>query len=351
MIVAQDEIARRLELSNSTVSRSLSGHPGIHPETRARVLAMAGELGYRVREGGRGRRARPRSLATIGVLVGTGSFAHSPHPEAGQEMLSGMSDAATARDAMLDTHFVDPGEMSRLLNPAGRPAGWRDRAWRGAVLLYAQPVGVVEALCAEMPVVSLVHQYGNLAVDCIDSDAAQGMGQLVARLTEAGHRKLGFVNRIYRGMQPSWAYARFAGFVQALSQQGKPFLPEAMINMLGHGPIADEDLAREIVRLRREHGVTAFVCAADHQAFRVLRGLAEMGVSVPGEISITGFDGTPVPIGLPSLTTIKSPLREMGADAIKRLDQRLQDPGQPIRHIHHRGELIPGETVAAPAGT
>ena len=108
MPVDQEEIARTLSLSRSTVSRSLSGHPSIHPETRARVLAAANDLGYRMREHNRGRRATPQKVATVGVLIATHSFEHSPHPEAGQEMLAGLSDAAAARDAVLDTHLIHP---------------------------------------------------------------------------------------------------------------------------------------------------------------------------------------------------------------------------------------------------
>jgi LacI family transcriptional regulator len=349
MPIDQEEIARVLSLSRSTVSRSLSGHPAIHPDTRARVLAAANDLGYRMREHNRGRRAASQKVATIGVLIATSSFEHSPHPEAGQEMLAGLGDAAAARDTILDTHFVNPESAAHLADPASRPPGWRNRLWRGAVLIYQHAPEAVAALAREMPVVSLVHQYGEPSLDCIDTDPAHGMDLMITRLIVAGHQRIGFINRVYRGTQPSWIYARFAGFVQALAKHGRPLLSEAVINVLPGPRIPNESLADEILRIRREHGVTAFVCGADHQAFMVQRALAERGIRVPADISVTGFDGTPVPTGLPALTTVRSPLREMGVAAFRRLFNRVQDPGQPVRHILHQGRLVTGATIAPPS--
>lgn len=349
MAIDQEEIARVLSLSRSTVSRSLSGHPSIHPETRARVIATANDLGYRMREHNRGRRAAPQRVTTIGVLIATVSFEHSPHPEAGQEMLAGLSDAAAARDTMLDTHFVNPELAGHLADPAARPPGWRNRHWRGAVLIYQHAPEVVAALAQEVPVVSLVHQYSAPSLDCIDTDPAHGMELLVERLLAAGHRRIGFLNRVYRGAQPSWIYARFSGFVQALAKQGQVFLPEAVVNVLPGARIPNEQLVDEVLRIRRQHGVTAFVCGADHQAFMLMRGLAERGVRVPDDISLTGFDGTPVPLGLAQPATIRSPLREMGVAAFRRLVNRIQDPGQPVRHIFHHGRVVEGSTIVAPS--
>ncbi len=351
MPVDQDEIARRLSLSRSTVSRSLSGHPAIHPDTRARVLALANELGYRMREHNRGRRAAAPKVATVGVLIGTESFQHSPHPEAGQEMLAGISDAAAARDAMLDTHFINPALMNRLSDPAARPPGWRNRGWRGVILLYQHAPEIVSALAGDFPTVSLVNQYDTQhPLDCIDTDPAHGMDLLVERLVAAGHTRIGFVTRTYPHVQhPSWAFSRFAGFVQSIAKRGQAFLPEAVVNILPGPSIPNDALIDELLRIRREHRVTAFVCGADHQAYMLMRGLAERGLRVPDDLSLTGFDGTPVPESLPPVTTIRSPLREMGVAAFRRLVNRIQDPGQPIRHIFHHGRLVEGATIAAPS--
>lgn len=350
MAVDQEEIARALSLSRSTVSRSLSGHPAIHPDTRARVLATAHDLGYRVREHNRGRRATPNKIATFGVLIATGSFEHSPHPEAGQEMLSGLSDAASSRDIMLDTHFFNPGTPSSLDHPESRPAGWRHRTWRGAILLYQHPADLVAQLSADLPVVSLVHQYTDLAIDCIDTDPAHGMDLLIERLAAAGHRRIGFVNRLYKSpQQPSWIFSRFAGYIQALTQKGLAFDPAAVVNVLPGPRFPHETLPDEVIRLRQQAGITAFVCAADHQTFLLQRGLTQRGLEVPRDLSLTGFDGTPVPSGLPPPATIRSPLREMGTGALRRLINRVQDPSQPVRHILHHGRLIEGATIAPPS--
>ncbi len=309
---------------------------------------MADELGYRMREHGRGRRPSVQKVVTIGVLVGTASFQHSPHPEAGQEMLSGISDAAAARDTMLDTHFIRPDVVDLFSAAEMLPAGWRNRTWRGVVLLYQHPQALVERLASEFPLVSLVNQYGTHAIDCIDTDPAHGMDMLVQRLVAAGHERIGFVNRIYRGPQPSWVFSRFAGFVQAVAKHRCAFIPEAVFNVLAGKIVSNDDLVGEVIRIKDKRRVTAFVCGADHQAYMLLRGLRQRGLRVPEDLSLTGFDGTPVPDGLPPVTTVQSPLREMGVAAFRRLVNRIQDPGQPVRHIFNHGRLVPGATIGVP---
>lgn len=350
MSIDQEGIAKILSISRSTVSRSLSGHPSINPETRARVLAAASEHGYRMREHGRGRPSGQQKVATIGVLIGTESFEHSPHPEAGQEMLAGLSDAASSRDTMLDTHFLSPKAMKHFADPAVRPTGWRNRVWRGVVLVYQHPQELLAKLHADFPVVSLVHQCSAPALDCIDTDPSHGIELILKTLIDAGHRRIGFMTRDYGAdvQPPSWSYARFAGFARALALNGLELIQDAVINIFPGKSIETEALADEVLRIREQHGVTAFVCAADHQAFFLIRELGKRSVRVPHDISITGFDGTPVPAGLPTLTTIRSSLREMGVAAFRRVVSRINDPGQPIRHILHHGKLIKGETVSAP---
>jgi LacI family transcriptional regulator len=345
MTPSQDQIADRLNLSRSTVSRSLAGHPAIHPQTRARVLAMADDLGYQMREHNRGRQAKLKSVSTVGVLVGGGSFQHSPHPEAGYGMLAGISDAASARDTILDTQFISQKTNEKLLADLKGGPGKRSYVWRGVILLYPHPFELVDALAKRIPVVSLVHQYPGLPVDCIDTDSFSGMFDLIANLKAQGHQRIGFLTRTYQEGMPSWVFTRFGGFVQALTRHGLPFIPSAVVNAVQGSACANDDLGAKIKELARKEKVTAFVCAADHQVFMVIRQLAKLGMRVPEDISLTGFDGTECPPDLKPVCTISNPLHDMGIAAFLRLVNRVQNPSQAVRHILHQGKFSPGCTV------
>lgn len=346
MFVAQETIAGELALSRSTVSRSLSGHASIHPTTRARVLMKAEELGYLGREHKRGRKASETKLAHVGVLIATGSFAHSPHPEAGQTMLAGLSDAAAARDMILDTHFVDAANVDRLLDVNRRPAGWRKKSWRGCILIYQHSAGVVESLLQSMAVVSLVNQYEDLPVDCIDVDPFSGMNQLISELAALGHRRVGYLSMPPVLATPSWVYSRFGGFLQAIAREGLEMIPGAYFNVLKGQLTPKAKEVDDVMAAIRKHKITALVCGTDFLARRLYEGLTARGLEVPGDFSITGFDGVLLPLETPELTTIRSPLHEMGVAALMRLGNRIQNPSRPIRHILHQGAWVPGKTIS-----
>jgi DNA-binding LacI/PurR family transcriptional regulator len=103
-------------------------------------------------------------------------------------------------------------------------------------------------------------------------------------------------------------------------------------------------LSREVARLVRE-GVTGWVCAADHQAYRLVRDLRELGLRVPKDCSVTGYDGDPVPDGLPQLTTIKMPFRDIGVSSVVSLLRKIDHPTAPRRHILVSGREIYGEST------
>lgn len=306
----------------------------------------AQELGYLGREHKRGRKAGAQKLTHIGILIAIGSFARSPHPEAGQSMLTGLSDAAAAKDIILDTHFVDAENLDQLMTVERRPAGWREKSWRGCILIYQHDPQVVATLLETMAVVSLVNQYEGLPLDCIDSDPFSGLNRLVRELKSAGHRRIGYLSMPPIKVMPSWVHSRFGGFLQALTREGLEMIPGAYINVLKNQTAEKSRESDAVIKAVSEHKLTAVVCATDFLAFRLHDGLKARGVRVPEDLSITGYDGMPVPPTMPELTTIRSPLQEMGAAAVIRLANRIQSPTRPIRHILHQGTFIPGATVS-----
>jgi LacI family transcriptional regulator len=199
--------------------------------------------------------------------------------------------------------------------------------------------------------VAVLESYVTPGIDTIDTDDSVGILALVTRLSAAGHKRIGFLTWEYP-VVGHWATRRFGGYVEALFSLGLPFRPEWTINVHKSGPhIREDDITNQVVRRIREDGVTAWVCAADHQAYRLMEELAGHGLRVPEDCSVTGFDGLEPPQTLRRLSSIRVPHEDIGASAVARLLSRIVHPKSPRRKILVEGLLIEGETIAPPPKT
>jgi len=346
--VNQQQIADELKISRTTVSRSFSNHPAINPETRAQVLSLAARLGYRYAGPRSAARRELRKPSTVGVLIGAAPGALGAS-ETFHYVLKGITERAAAMDIQVDVGFHDPASFDPEKGLAG---GVRNTAWRGAILIYPFPPESIHALISRVSAVSVIEDYREPGLDCIDTDQNDAIGRLVRHLIGLGHRRIAFVAWPYTIPTP-WVQRRFGAFIETLYGQGIEFDPSWVINVhRAHGRHLPPEVAAWAARLVREEAVTAFVCAADHQAYPLVGSLREMGVRVPEHCSVTGFDGIEAPPNLPHLTTMRVAYEEMGSAALTRLVDRMVHPSAPRRHILIGARMVPGATAAAaPAGS
>lgn len=347
--VNQQLIADRLNLSRATVSRCFTNHPGINPTTRARVFALAAKLGYthlekRLPE----RRARTARAPNIGVLVCVElpNFEHTAYANPGQELLNGLSDFARGRDLRLDLHFVRPEDL-HLDGPSYvRIAGTRRRLWEGVILIYPFPHTIVEELTLKYPVVSLVEQYSGGALNCVDVDHHRGVAKLFERLRKLGHERIGFFTYRYP-VEASWALRRYSAYVECLTAAGLHFDPADAISVGPRHALPWEE-ARDAALRRTRAGVTAWICAADHQAYELIAHFRRNGLDVPRDVSVAGFDGIAPPAGQPVLSTVQIPYHEIGVTGGKRLLDLIEKRFSATQHILLDCDLREGATLAAP---
>ena len=172
---------------------------------------------------------------------------------------------------------------------------------------------------------------------------------MIGRLTRLGHRRIGFVTWHYT-VGGRWASRRFASYAEGIFQHGLNFDPAWTVNihqvqtvLTNPGKVADY-----VAHQTRSAGVTAWVCAADHQAYQLIADLRARGIEVPRNCSITGFDGIAPPPGMPQLTTLAVAHADIGASAVSRLLSRILHPTSPRRKILVETNLIEGSTIAAP---
>jgi len=104
----------------------------------------------------------------------------------------------------------------------------------------------------------------------------------------------------------------------------------------------------EAAAKRTRDGVTAWVCAADHQAFDMIQGFKKLGLKVPQDVSVTGFDGILRSTADPTLSTIQIPFRAIGMTGAERLAARVHKRFGGKQHIYISGELREGKTVSKP---
>ena len=344
--INQNKLSLLLNLSRTTISRSLSNHPTIHPETRAKVQALAAKLGYRHAPTRVIRRSKQSKPLRIGVLIGMPAInlGMATFPA----VLQGISDRAAIDRIAISVINQDPLGLNtqNLRQPIFRQIRASD--WRGVILIYPFDPAVVDEISRKISTVSALTEYDHLAIDTVDTDHSDIIG-IIGRLAGLGHRRVGFVTWHY-SVGGRWASRRFASYAEGIFQHGLKFDPDWTVNVHGeHTKLTTHDkLADHVARQTRSAKVTAWVCAADHQAYQLIADLRVRGISVPRDCSITGFDGIEPPPGLPQLTTLGVAHADIGGSALSRLLSRILHPTSPRRKILVETHFIKGDTIDRP---
>jgi LacI family transcriptional regulator len=316
------DVARLAGVSQPTVSRALRGDSGVAPETRMRVERAAAELGYVTSHLGRG--LATRTTRRIGIVA-----AELTDPFYAQivERLQSELEQAGYRSVL----FVDRGDDAVTVHELA------DGSLDGVVLttscLDSAAPGALSA--RRMPFVLF-----NGDVDGVLSDAAVvdnfGGAALVADfLVQLGHDRIGAV---FGPDCTSAGRDRERGFRQALAAKGRPLSPRLTTRV----PISFEQGATSVQALMsHEEQATALFCTNDVLALGALDAATRLGMRVPEDLTVMGFDD----INLASwarfdLTTVSCDLARLAALAAELLLKRIADP----QGYHHR-IVVPTELV------
>ena len=343
--MSQKEIAERLNLSRTTVSRCFTNHPKINPETRARVFELAAELGYNYDPPRNINSERPREADSVSVLVGRPSNA-GENLETARQILAGISSRLANDKLNLKVYYLDPSAFDLAPRARRIVPGMRNSEVMGFILIYPFKEETVGNLVTKFPTICALDDYERIEVDCVDVDQTRGIIRMVDHLAGLGHRDLAFVSWKY-AVPTTWVERRFGAYVEALYRHHLPFREDHIINVQREGQIEPEAVVKAVIRMIGE-GVTGIVCAADHQAYHLVKSLREAGIRVPEDVSVTGFDGENPPPGESQLTTIHTPFRDIGVSSVVSLLRRVAMPAAPRRHILVSGRPLDGETCAPP---
>ncbi len=347
--VNQQLIANQLGISRTTVSRCFTNHRGINPVTRARVFDLASKLGYQHMEmRAPTRPKREKVQRTVAALICTEleEYFRSDYQSPGTELYAGISEYAQVHDIRLSLHYVSPKDDG-LDAPSYRTVDpLTSRGADGIILIYPFPRKVVDEIHVAFPVVSLVEQYGTASFNCVDADHYKGIASLLDLLVAHGHRRIGFYTKTYE-VEAQWSLRRFSAFVEKMVRLGLPVAEEDIVNVYPGRSMTHDEGFRYVAERTRQ-GITAWICAADHQAYDLIAALEKQGLRVPMDVSITGFDGIEKPAHAPLLTTAAIPYREIGYTGTRRLSALLGKRFGSAQHILITPRIREGETVATP---
>ncbi|MGD8149730.1 LacI family DNA-binding transcriptional regulator [Ornithinimicrobium sp. Y1694] len=310
-----EDVAKAAGVSVATVSKVVNSRYGVSASTSARVLEVIEEFGYAASLGASSLRT-PRTNI-IGILV-------AEFEPFSLELLKGISEAAEDCDYELlafagATHGSEAGWESRSL---GRLGG---TLIDGAILVTPTVVGANGAV----PVVAIDPHAGSADAPTVDSDNIGGARQAIEHLIGLGHRRIAMIGG-REDLESAWLRER--GYREAMAAAGLAVRDEWLARGTFRADSADQP-TREL--LLADEPPTAIFAANDLMAIRALQVAAELGVRVPEDVSIVGFDNIPESaLSHPQLTTVAQPLHELGVRALQMLLHLLA--GEELAHSQVR---------------
>lgn len=308
------DVSQEAGVALSTVSHVLNGTAPISAEVRARVLDAARRLGYLAKRQQKGAIA---SLSTLYLAVPNANLPHVNTNLFSWTMLSGLTRECERRAIKLVPHASE-GDLSAPEIIAGARACGAD----GIILVHDHTPRLIKGLAASgIATVLLNGDDPSMSIDTVVPSNRYGARLAAEWLLSRGHQRI--LHLTWRGR--STIRRRLDGVRDALL--ARDLSPDACEVLYadgyepGHGEAA---LSRFIAARGGLGGNTAIFCAADNLAIGALNALRAAGISVPGEISVIGFDGVTIgELTTPPLATVRVPLDHLAAAAVQTLENRL----------------------------
>lgn len=318
------DVAAHAGVSIKTVSNVINRrHEEVGPQTRARVLAAVDELGYRPHAVAKDLRLRrTNTIGFVSDVVATTPYAGS--------LIKGALDLAWAHKKILMT--VDTGNDRSIAEAAIEVM--LERRVEGIIYaaMYHKAVRLPDKI-REVPAVLLDCYCEDGSLPSVVPDEVTGGYEATESLLRKGHRRIGLINA---GRVIPAAVGRLEGYKRALAAYDVPF--DRSLVRSGN-TMADSGYRHSMDLMRLNPPPTAIFCGTDRTAMGAYDALKELGLSIPGDVAIRGFDdeATIAPYLRPPLSTTTLPHYEMGqwaVDYLMKLISGIPDP-QPVQHKMH----------------
>jgi len=324
------DVATQAGVSEATVSRVLNGKPGVSAARRAAVVAALDRLGYE-----RPLRLRQRSAGLVGLITPEldnpifPTFAQAIERDLMRQnytpVLCTQTPGGATEDEFTDL-LVERG-VSGILCVSGLHAD-----------STASPDRYTRLLAAGIPIVLINGYMAGVAAPFVSVDDRVATRLAVSHLVELGHRRIGLAVGPRRYVPVIRKIAGFTAAIRELLGEGAAAaeggaLVEHSIFSVEGGQAAGSALL--------DRGCTGIVCGSDLMALGVIRAARERGLAVPRDVSVVGFDDSPlIAFTDPPLTTVRQPVTAMSAAAVRALLEEIAGNAGPSTEFVFQPDLV-----------
>jgi len=330
-MVSMKDIALRCGVSVATVSKALNGQPDIGEETRSRIEQTAKEMGYMTNAAARA--LKTNRTYNLGVL-----FVDERRSGLAHEYFSTMLESFKVE---AESHGYDITFINH--NVGGKRTSYLQHClYRGvdgvviACVDFTDPQ-VLELVDSKLPLVTIDHVFNNRLA--VISDNVNGLEELVHYVYNKGHRKIAFLH----GERTTVTQRRLVGFYRACEALGLEIPEEYIRECVYHDPDRCAEGTRALLAL--PDPPTCILCPDDFSYIGALNVFNEMGLRVPEDISVTGYDGIHLAKVL-HVTTYSQNAQKLGQIAADRLISLIEHPKTTLTdQIMVPGGLLEGKSV------
>ena len=323
------DIAERLGIAVSTVSKGLNGASDISEEMRQLVLDTAVEMGYA------SKKIRSRNTTKVCIFIEDRNMDYETIDQFGYELVMGFKLGAASRNWEVT---VVPANLT-IQTTEKYDSYMLNHGFSGAFLLgFTLHDDWIKQLHKTTVPTVLLDNYipGNQHVGYVGTDSDEGISLAVSHLVAMGHTRIAFLNGSKNSMVSE---ERNIAFSKSMRENGIEPDPD----LIAYGYYVP-DCAKYHVPNFMEHHATAIVCASDLIASGVISELHRMNLKVPDDVSVIGYDDLPIASQLsPKLTTIRQDRYDLGKSAALMLDGLIR--GVSLSKMLLRAKFIPREST------
>jgi LacI family transcriptional regulator len=321
MAMTLEDVAKLCGVSRSTVSRVINGDSNVNEKTRTKVMEVVKSIGFQPNLAARGLAVGQTKVLGLVIPQGVSAIFTDPFFPL---VIQGVSYACNSRDYSVMLWLADPEYERRTI---------RQILYNGLIdgvivssMLMNDPI--IEALAeSKLPFVTIGRHPLNDNINYVDVDNRSGGREATLHLLRLGHRRVATITGPINLVAGS---ERFEGYLDALRERGIPRNNDLIVE----GDFTDAGGHLAMQRLLAQKTDAVFV-ASDAMALGAMRAVQEAGFRVPEDVAIVGFDDLSIAVrAVPPLTTIRQPIKRLGAVAAETLIEMLTYPdGHPQRVV------------------
>lgn len=327
--VKMKDIAEKLGVSIVTVSKALSDKQGVSDELREKIKIMATNMGYK--NNNMLLNKKENYTHNVGIIVAQrymdaeNSFYFTIY----NDIVKHLSEHNYY--ALLE--IIDKNkEMENIM-----PNIILDKRIDGIIILGQMEESYIKAICKQVPPVIFLDFYDrHFSTDSIIGDNIYSSYCITNYLIENGHKKIGYVGNIHSNLS---ILDRYLGYSKALLENKLDINSEFIIS--------DRDFNGAFQEFNLPESLpTAFVCNSDKTAYYFIRYLNKIGISIPEDVSIVGFDNDiHAKICTPPITTVQIDINKMAKKCVSGIIKKIKNNEYKLGNIIIEGNIIIRQSV------